>query len=228
VAGLSEIAVILFDLDGVLVDSQIAIPRSINFALERQGFAARAEDSLVRFIGAPLRRVFRELLEAETADPEVADRCIESYRERYRTASLEETHLIPNIEAMLRRLTEEHVLAVVTSKPEIYARPILDRLGIVDCFVEIFGPCPDHGQQEDKTATLARGLRALGIAARPLGAPPSAAIVGDRHFDVAAGRALGLVTVGVSWGVGSVDELEGAGVDHLVESPDELTQLFAL
>lgn len=218
---------ILFDLDGVLVDSSVAIPRSINFALESQGFAPRTEDSLVRFIGAPLRRVFCELLEAEAADPALADRCVDRYRERYRTASLTETLLIPNIEATLRRLAREHVLAVVTSKPEIYARPILERLGIADCFVEIFGPSPDPGQQEEKTATLARALRTLGIAPRPLGAPPSAAIVGDRHFDVSAGRTLGLVTVGVSWGVGSVGELESAGADHVVQSPDELAQLFA-
>jgi phosphoglycolate phosphatase len=51
-------------------------------------------------------------------------------------------------------------------------------------------------------------------------------MVGDRHFDVAAGRAMGLATVGVSWGIGSVSELRQAGADHIVASPEELARLF--
>jgi phosphoglycolate phosphatase len=51
-------------------------------------------------------------------------------------------------------------------------------------------------------------------------------MVGDRHFDVMAGRALGLATVGVSWGIGNLSELRQAGADHIVNSPEELASLF--
>ena len=69
-------------------------------------------------------------------------------------------------------------------------------------------------------------MKMLGIEARSLGAPAPGAMVGDRHFDVAAGGAMGLVTVGVSWGIGSVTELRSAGADHIVHSPEALACLF--
>ncbi len=224
---LSEIRAIFFDLDGVLVDSSIAIPRAINFALESQGLAPRSEESLHPFIGPPLLQAFSEILESEAADPGLAEACVGSYRERYRQTSLEETILMPGIEGTLRWLTRRYTLAVVTSKPEAFARPILGKLGIVDCFQEVVGPPLDPGREEAKALTLERAMEALGIGTRSPAAPMPAAMVGDRHFDVAAGRAMGLATVGVSWGIGSVSELRRAGADHIVNTPEELARLFA-
>ena len=99
---LSGIRAIFFDLDGVLVDSSVAIPRSINFALESQGLAPRTEESLLPHIGSPLLQAFAEILESEAADPALAEACIGSYRERYRQACLDETLLMPGIEGALR------------------------------------------------------------------------------------------------------------------------------
>jgi phosphoglycolate phosphatase len=224
---LSEVRTILFDLDGVLVDSRVAIPRSINFALECQGLAPRSEQSLHSFIGPPLQQAFGEILESAGADPELVPACVESYRARYRRKFLDETLLMPGIEPALRQLDERYALAVVTSKPGAFARPLLERFAVADCFLEIFGPPLDPGHHEGKALTLERAMELLGIQARSLGAPAAAAIVGDRHFDVEAGRAMGLATVGVSWGIGSFSELRRAGADHIVDSPAELVRLFA-
>lgn len=223
-SGLRDLRAIFFDLDGVLVDSSIAIPRSINFALRRQGLAARPEECLHSFIGMPLLRAFGELLASQGADPGLAPACVESYRERYRERCLDETTLMPGIEATVRRLGGRHALAVVTAKPAAFAQPILEKLGIADCFVDVFGPSLARDRQEEKAETVRRAMAALGIGARCGGAP--AAMVGDRHYDVAAGRATGLVTVGVTWGIGSVSELRRAGADHIVGSPEELARLF--
>ncbi len=225
---LGEIRTVFFDLDGVLVDSSIAIPRSINFALERQGLAPRPEESLRSSIGPPLLQAFREILESEALDPGLAEACVESYRERYRETCLDETTLMPGIEEAVQRLKEHRLLAVVTSKPDAFARPILEKLGIADCFALIVGPPLDSGRQESKTQTLERAMEALGLEIPSSGSPSPGAMVGDRHFDVLAGSAMRLVTVGVSWGIGSVPELRHAGADYIVHSPPELTRLFGL
>ena len=84
---LSRIRAVCFDLDEVLVDSRIAIPRSINFALECQGLAPRPEESLHRWIGSPLLHAFREILEqvrnfCQTyQDPSDVSRCQMLFRE---------------------------------------------------------------------------------------------------------------------------------------------------
>ena len=126
----------------------------------------------------------------------------------------------------MRTTRLRHALAVVTAKPAAFARPILERLGIADCFLEIVGPPLDPDRLEEKAVTLERAMAALGIEARSLGAPGLAVMVGDRHYDVTAGRAMGLTTVGVTWGIGSAAELRRAGADHIVSSPEELARLF--
>ncbi len=78
---------VLFDLDGVLADSRVAISRSINYALKVHGLGERAEASLHRFIGPPLGLSFAELTR-ESPDSALVLSCVNRYRERYADASL--------------------------------------------------------------------------------------------------------------------------------------------
>ena len=87
-------------------------------------------------------------------------------------------------------------------------------LGLRDHFEAIFAPALDI-HVESKTETVGAAMRHFGD-----GAP--AAMVGDRHVDMAAAHAHGLRAVGVTWGIGSEDELRDAGADVLVAAPDEL------
>jgi len=207
---------VLFDLDGVLVDSRAPIAGSINFALAALGLPAQPEASLHRFIGPPLHAAFVELLGALGADPARAGDAVAAYRRRYAEASLRETALFPGIAALLRLASAHWPLAVATSKPTVYARPILETLGVAGAFRAIVGP--DLGPRgEPKEATVARALGALGI---PGG--PDVALVGDRHHDVTAARAHGCVAVGVAWGIGSEEELRESGALCVVREPAAL------
>lgn len=221
-----DVAAVVFDLDGVLVDSRGPISGCINFALETHGLAAEPEEALERFIGPPLREAFLTLLEARGANPALAESCLARYRERYGSASLEQTRIVPGIDALLPRLASRFRLAVATSKPEAFARPILAALGLSRWFRAVAGPPLEATHLEGKATTIARALEALDVAPRPFGAPPAAAMVGDRRYDVEAGRALGLLTIGVTWGIGGAQELEAAGADLLVHSPDDLLTIL--
>jgi phosphoglycolate phosphatase-like HAD superfamily hydrolase len=85
----------------------------------------------------------------------------------------------------------------------------------------VHAPDSDHGS-EPKTVTLTRALAAL----LPAAEPSRAVMVGDRHHDVAAGRACGTFTVGVTWGAGDRAELTAAGADRVVDTPGQLAALF--
>ena len=117
------------------------------------------------------------------------------------------------------RIAERHLVCVVTSKPVTFARPILTHLGVTPSLTFVEGPALDSAD-EPKKVTLARAVERLGPAA------DGAVMVGDRHHDVDAGKAHGLRTVGVLWGIGDADELRAAGADHLVATPEALVELL--
>jgi len=204
--------VVLFDLDGVLADSRAAIAGCVNHALAAGGHAVRPEAELHRYVGPPLPLAFAELIGAPV-DSEAVAACIASYRERYATASLTDTVVTPGIADALARLAATHRLGVATSKPRAFAEPLLEALGLRDYFEAVAGPDLRTGV-EPKTATVGAALRALGAS--------GGAMVGDTAFDMVAAHAHGLRAVGVTWGIGTAEELRAAGAEVLVDEPAEL------
>jgi len=205
--------VVLFDLDGVLVDSRGPISSCINHALTAHGLPERDPADLYQYIGPPLLTAFAELVGEPVTSPAVV-RCAATYRERYADASLTETEVTPGIADALAALRSEgRRLAVATSKPRAFAEPLLEVLGMREYFTVVAGPELD-ASGEDKTTTVGAALRALRA--------ERGAMVGDRSFDMVAARAHGLRAVGVGWGIGSREELEAAGAERIVGAPAEL------
>jgi phosphoglycolate phosphatase len=210
------VAAVLFDLDGVLVDSRVAITRSYNFALEAIGAPQRDPAELESWIGPPLLEAFTALVGADLAPEALA-----AYRSRYATASLDETLVAPGMDAALARIAAAVPTAVATSKPAAFAVPLCERLGLARHLTTIEGPSLDV-LDESKGATVARALARLGL--EP-GA--DAVLVGDRSHDVVGAHANGIRCIGALWGIGSRAELEGAGADAIAANPDALLSLLS-
>ncbi|MFP4636056.1 MAG: HAD hydrolase-like protein [Nitriliruptoraceae bacterium] len=209
---------LLFDLDGCLVDSTPAITGSIRHALQQLGVSPPAADTLRWCVGPPLHESFATLLTEPRVDAHRVRAAVDAYRAHYAATSTQATTVIPGIEAALAAVAAEATLAVVTSKPGEVARPILDHLGLAAWFTAVHAPRADH-QVEAKAVTLRRALDGLmvGAVARPV-------MIGDRSHDIEAGRVCGTATVGVTWGAGDREELEAAGADLIVDSPSYLPE----
>lgn len=205
---------VIFDLDGVLIDSRRAISACINHALEAAGEAGHVPSSLYSYIGPPLAVAFSELL-VEPVESERVAACVDAYRARYAVVSLHETEAVPGIHTALCDLARSYRLAVATSKPLVFARPLLDALGLGELFVAVAGP-DLASRTQDKATAVGDALRALKTA--------DAVMVGDRSFDVFGARAHGLSTVGVTWGIGTREELLSAGAALVVDDPQLLSQ----
>jgi phosphoglycolate phosphatase len=208
---------VLFDLDGVLLDSRTAIRRCIEHALRAHDVPVPAAARLEGYIGPPLIDAFAEL-----AGRDRAASCLAAYRERYVTTFLDETTVVPGVREALAAVAAQVPVAVATTKPHAFARPLCERLGLAPHLRAIAGPELD-APDEVKTVTIERALAALGL--RP-GA--DATMVGDRRHDAEAARANGLPCVGVLWGIGDEAELRAAGADPIVADPLELPAALGL
>ncbi len=196
----------------MLVDSRAAITSCISHALQAQGLPQQSPALLERFIGPPLTLAFAELT-GHPQDSEPVLACLASYRARYREVSLHETTTFPGIPKTLATLSEHHRLAVATSKPLAFAEPLLRTLDLREHFEHLAAPALDS-HHEDKATTIGTALSALGTT--------SAVMVGDRSFDIAGAHVCGIRAIGVSWGVGSISELEAAGAEIIVDAPPDL------
>jgi len=210
---------VCFDLDGCIVDSRAAILPSVRLALAPHGLADLPDDELRGLIGPPLDTGFPELLARHGRDPGLTAAVITAYREDYRAHMLERTTLVPGMAEAVARIAEVRTACVVTSKPVSFAQPILDHLGLTASLAFVEGPMLD-APSEPKKVTLGRALDRLAPAGE------GATMVGDRHHDVDAGKAHGLRTIGVLWGIGDASELAAAGADDLVATPAELVALL--
>jgi phosphoglycolate phosphatase len=207
---------LLFDLDGTLTDPVLGITRSIQHALVALGHPAPETATLHRFVGPPLRATFAELL--ATDDPGLIERAVALYRERFSEVGLFENVVYPEVPRVLAALVEAgHRLWVVTSKPHVYARRIVEHFGLRGRFNDIYGSELD-GRNTDKVDLIRVVLATERLV------PGETWMIGDRALDVRGGRENGTRTAGVLWGYGSEAELRAAGPDLVLDRPGRLVE----
>ena len=211
-------ATVFLDLDGCLVDSLVAVTTNLSAAFRSAGLGPLDEATVRPLIGPPLEATVPALVAARGGEPARTPAMLADYRRRYRETSAALTDVVAGVPDALDGLRAAGWrLALCTSKPMSAASPLVDALGLDRWLDARFAPLPDAGEAEPKTLTLGRGVADVGADVRGAGW-----MVGDRSYDVAAGRLHGLRTCGVLWGTGDLAELEGAGAEVVVASPDEL------
>ena len=194
---------VLFDLDGVLIDSLPSITACMNYTLAQLGRPPLAAERVRPLIGPPLEDSAAVVL--GTADPGQVEAFVATYRRRYAQTCAQESLPAAGLREVLAELSPRWPLAVATSKAEVFARQILDALAVTRHFARggVFGRslALDHS---GKAEVVGRALAVMGGAA-------GLVMVGDREHDVLGAAAHGVPTIGVLHGMGSRAELEAAG-----------------
>lgn len=207
----------LFDLDGTLTDPGLGITNSILYALGKMEAPIPKREALYPFIGPPLLDSFRKYCGMSEAD---AARALSLYREYFSVQGLFENEVYPGIPAMLARLADAGArLCVATSKPEPFARRILDHFDLAK-FFSFSGGSGLDGARGKKSDVIAYVLAETGASS------PDAVMIGDRLHDVEGAAACGLPAVGVLWGYGSRRELTDAGAAAVAATTDELEEIL--
>lgn len=209
---------ILFDLDGTLTDSSEGIINSLMYAFSKLDFKVESREELRCFIGPPLIEM---MMERYGFSREKAVEGLNFYREYFREKGIFENEVyvgIPNMLCELQRCGYKLILA--TSKPEEFAKRIMEHFDIAKYFYFIGGS--DMGEmRSSKSAVIEYVLSNCNITE-----PKKCIMIGDREHDVNGAAKFGIETVGVLFGFGSREELEKAGAAYIVKTVEELNNLL--
>jgi phosphoglycolate phosphatase len=195
---------LVFDLDGTLVDSLPDITAAVNRMLAARGLAALTHDQVGPMVGDGLAPLIARVFAAHGTTPDPA--AAEDYLNDYEANVLVDTRLFPGIKAAMALMAHDGWrFAVCTNKPERAANLLLEGLDIADQFAAIGGGDSYTARKPDPLH-LIETIKAAG------GDPASSIMVGDHHNDVAAAMGAGVKSIFAGWGYGRPGMEDGASV----------------
>ncbi len=205
---------IYFDLDGTLTDPYEGITNCILYALDELGFPHPDNDYLYSCIGPPLWDTFPEMV-----GQELTKKAVDLYRERFVEIGWQENKAYDGIVDALEAIASAgHTMFVATAKPHMHAARIIEHFGMGDFIHNVYG------SELDGTRAVKGDLLAFAIGRNP--GAEQLSMIGDRKHDLIGAIANGMTPIGVAWGYGSIDELESAGAESIVNSPADLPALL--
>jgi phosphoglycolate phosphatase len=209
--------VILFDLDGTLVDSRRDLANSVRRMQARYHAPLSSDEMVATFIGDGVNLLVTRALPG-LAGEELA-RAVEHLKDYYREHCLEHTAMYPGVLDALQEL-KEFKMAIVTNKPERISCRILEGLGLLDYFPVVIGG-DTLKEKKPHPAPLLKALEQLGDFSSS-----EAVMVGDSSVDVQAARAAKMKVVGVLSNIGDQSALRTSTPDFLLEDFSGLATLL--
>lgn len=204
---------IVFDLDGTLIDSSTDLAISMNATREHLGMNPIAPELVYSFVGNGIRVLVERALGPE-ATPELVERGTRFFLSHYQQHAVDNTHLYPGIGEMIERLKESHRLAILTNKPTFLADEIARALQLTSHFDRIYGGDSFPAKKPDPIGLLTL-MQELKTPAK------ETLMVGDSGVDVQTAQRAGVKSCGVRWGF-QPDSLVASHPDVLIGSPEQI------
>ena len=216
----TPLKLVLFDVDGTLVDSQGTIVACMETAFAAEGVSAPTRDEILSIVGLSLPQAMAQLAPSQ---PEVMQaRIVEGYKTAYKDMrermGPDHSPLYPGARACLDALhaVPEYLLGVATGKSQ---RGLDGLIAGHDLQMFVTRQVADHHPSKPHPSMVLTALVETGVD------PKHCVMIGDTTFDMQMGRAAGVTTIGVDWGYHPSDRLGG---DYLISDYTELQPLLAM
>ena len=217
-----SIRLLIFDLDGTLIDSRLDLVHSVNAMLRNAGRTELPGDVIATYVGDGAPTLVRRAL-GDPADEAFVRSALEYFLGYYRLHKLDHTVVYDGIPELLAAMAHgsngvQRQMAVLSNKPVRPSQDIVQALGLGDFFLRIYGGNSFVTKKPDplgaETILHETGMK-----------PDQALMIGDSSIDVLTGRNAGMWTCGVTYGF-APHTLGEVQPDVVVETPLELKELF--
>jgi phosphoglycolate phosphatase len=216
---------LIFDLDGTLIDSQLDLANSVNAMLRHFGRNELSREVIANYIGDGAPMLLRRAL-GDPDDGRYMHEALDFFLQYYRAHKLDNTTLYPGMREALVAVRwsenngkrQERMFAVLSNKPVGPSTKILEGLGIRDQFVQVYGGNSFPTKKPDPKGAMAL-LEETGTQ------PEEAIIIGDTEIDIITARNAGTWSCGVNYGF-RPDTLKVVPPDVLIDHPRELALVF--
>ena len=206
---------VIFDLDGTLVDSSIDITNAINYAIEPYGVQPVTVQETISLVGEGITRLMEKVIERKGISAD-RDSLAGRFLEHYSSHLIDNTIVYPGVIETLKKLNN-HKKAVISNKREVLSIRTLDELGILE-YLDLVVGSDTTAERKPSPVPLRYAMEKLGAA------PDETVIVGDSNYDIEAGKAAGIKTIAVTYGYRPLELLRGA--DVIINRMDELTEVL--
>jgi phosphoglycolate phosphatase len=218
-----SIKLVIFDLDGTLIDSRLDLVHSVNAALRHIDRPELPDDVIASYVGDGAPILIQRALGGEAVDDALVRKGLEFFLSYYREHKLDHTTVYPGIQEALAAIQNSgngmpRKMAVLSNKPVNPSRAIVQSLGLGQYFSQVYGGNSFATKKPEPEG-------ALQLVSEAGMQPAQAAIVGDSHVDIRTGRNAGLWTVAVTYGF-APHTLEDESPDVVVDHPSELANVF--
>ena len=213
------IRLIVFDLDGTLINSLEDLADSANYVLEQHGFPIHPVDAYRYFVGDGVRKLIERILPEEERNDSRIEQCRKEFVDYYKIHMEDKTSVYEGITDLLRALKARGLkIAVATNKVHVAVEPLMAKYFPGIHFDSMIGQregIPVKPQPQIMYDIL-----------KETGCQPSEALhVGDTATDMQLAHSAGVTPVGVLWGYRPLEELQEAGAKFIIEKPEELLGL---
>ncbi|GEO58890.1 HAD hydrolase-like protein [Companilactobacillus bobalius] len=213
---------LFFDLDGTIINSETGIMKSLRYMYQHTlGYIPHDDATLHTFIGPTIGASLQKYDHLAPDDP-LINQSIDAFREYYQDEGWMEYTVYDGVLEMLQELKEaDKQLFIATSKPEIFAKRIIDQLNMKEYVRHVFGAAEDESVRSLKEDVISYGIDKTSVELDT----KNLVMVGDRSSDIVGAHKNNLKAIGVTYGFGDYDELKAANSEWIVNKPQEVVNL---
>lgn len=211
------VKLLIFDLDGTLVDSSVDITNAINYAIQPYGAKPVYVQETISLVGEGITRLMEKVMEREGIKAE-REALTERFLEYYSAHLIDNTTVYPGVIDTLKKLNG-YKKAVISNKREALSVRTLNDLGISE-YLDLVVGSDTTPERKPSPVPLQYAMGKLGSTA------DETVIVGDSNYDIEAGKAAGIKTVAVTYGYRPIELLKDA--DYLIDKMSELVNILRL